>query len=259
MKLKYKKAILLTTMSTIGIAMLALSFHRDKPKAEVETGLQTILQTQISEDGSTGKESQTLFKATQEPTITPTAALSPTVPPTPTEIPVYPIEQAGTYPEIDELFKNYYDAKTKQDVKTLKNILSDPSKAETEKELLSKTEYIEDYRKIKTYTKKGPKEGTYIVYVYHEIKFTSINTAAPGLAKFYVVTDENNKLKIFSGDLDAETKAYYDARNKDEDVAALIAMTEEKSDKAKAKDEDLQNFWKSIDEMSKKKTKSKTE
>jgi hypothetical protein len=46
-----------------------------------------------------------------------------------------------------------------------------------------------------------------------------------------------------------ELKTYFDARNEDEDVVALIDMTNEKSEEAKAKDEDLLNFWKNIDEM----------
>lgn len=255
MKLKYKKIILLTTMSTMGIGMLTLSVSKDKSSAEESAGLRTILETRISDEANADQ----LLMATDAPTATPsvTAALTPI--PTPTEIPIYPIEQAGTYPEIDDLFKTYYEAKNNRDIKTLKSILSDPSKVEPEEELQAKTEYIEDYRKITTYTKKGLTEGTYIVYVYHEIKFTSINTPAPGLAKFYVITGDDNKLKIFSGDLDSETKEYFDARNKDEDVIALIEMTDEKSEKAKKKDEDLANFWKSIDAISKKNKKTDSE
>jgi hypothetical protein len=145
--------------------------------------------------------------------------------------------------------QDYYTAKNNRDLKTLKTLLSDPSQADSQEDLQKKTEYIEEYRNIKTYTKKGFKEGTYIVYVYHEIKFTSINTPAPGLAQFYIITDADNKLKIFSGTKDPETQAYYDQRNEDEDVAALIEMTNEKGKKAIKEDEDLLNFWKSIDEM----------
>jgi hypothetical protein len=66
------------------------------------------------------------------------------------------------------------------------------------------------------------------------------------------VTGEDGKLKIFSGEMDEETKAYYDARNNDEDVAELIEMTDKKSDEAIKSDEDLQSFWESINELANK-------
>lgn len=248
MKLKYKKIILLTTMSTMGIGILTLSVNHDRPKAEENLSAKTTLSTELlTEDSNT--ENAGLMKSAEGLTAVPTETVTPTPEPSPTPIPIYPIEKAGTYPEIDTLFDQYYDAKNSRDIETLKSILSDPSKVETEEQLQTKTEYIEDYRKIKTYTKKGIEEGTYIVYVYHEIKFTSINTPAPGLAKFYVVTGEDNKLKIYSGEMDEETKAYFDARNADEDVIALIEMTDEKSKKAIEQDQDLQSFWESIDEI----------
>ncbi len=248
MKLKYKKIILLTTLSTMGIGMLTLSVSKDRPRAEENTGVKAVYEE--NEDNSDLAAGE---KGTDVTALNENAAFSltttPTPIPSPTPIPIYSIEEPGTYPEIDTLFESYYNAKNNLDIETLKSLLSDPDAATSEEELQMKTEYIEDYRKVKAYTKKGMTEGTYIVYVYHEIKFTGINTSAPGLAKFYVVTGADNKLKIFSGEMDADTKAYYDVRNQDEDVAALISMTDEKSKQAIEKDEDLQNFWESIDKM----------
>ncbi len=250
MKLKYKKIMLLTTMSTMGIGILTLSVSQDRPRAE-EREARTAISAEVLPDAEGDVSTQQLPKAANtalaasllEATPTPTPI------PSPTPIPVYPIEQAGTYPVIDTLFDSYYDAKENCDIDAMKEILSDPEMVCTEELLQTKTEYIEDYRNVKTYTKKGMIDGTYIVYVYHEIKFTSINTPAPGLAKFYVITDGEGKLKIFSGDMDYEIRAYYDERDGDEDVIALVAMTDEKSTQAKAKDQDLSNFWEKIDAM----------
>ena len=50
-------------------------------------------------------------------------------------------------------------------------------------------------------------KDTYIVYVYHEIKFNSINTLAPGLSKFYVITDSEGNLKIYSEEMDRNYKS----------------------------------------------------
>jgi hypothetical protein len=249
MKLKYKKIILLTTMSTMGIGILTLSVSQDGPKSQ-GSSIQTILNTEIAED-KVATEDNTLMAAADSTAARMAEAATPTPIPTPTPVPDYPVEEKGTYPEIDKLFETYYTAKNNRDIKTLKSIISDPTKVESEEELQARTEYIEDYKNIETYTKKGLKEGTYIVYVYHEIKFTSINTPAPALSKFYVVTGEDNKLKIYSGEMDAEEKAYYDACSEDEDFVALAELTDKKSTKAKKKDEDLASFWKSIEKMAK--------
>ncbi|HWT26787.1 MAG TPA: hypothetical protein VN131_02505, partial [Mobilitalea sp.] len=72
---------------------------------------------------------------------------------------------------------------------------------------------------------------------------------APGLAKFYLITDKDGKLKIFSGEMDPQLKAYFDARNDDADVQKLIKMTNDKSAAAKKKDGDLMKFWQDIDKM----------
>lgn len=249
MKLKYKKIILLTTMSTMGIGLLTLSVSHDK--SDAKESLSPNAKTQIMAETDTTDEDVTALSAQLSADITavPTLIATPIPSPTPTPLPVYDIEEAGTYPKIDKLVKEYYTAKKNSDVDSLKGLLSDPSQADSQEELQKKTEYIEDYSNIKTYTKKGFKDGTYIVYAYHEIKFTGINTPAPGLAKFYILTDSDNKLKIFSGEMDEETKAYYDERNSDEDVVNLIEMTDKAGKDAIKKDEDLKNFWKSIDEM----------
>ncbi len=246
MKLKYKKMILLTTMSTMGIGLLTISISHDKTNADEGAYKDSIVQTAMSDETVVESDIFTAGDSAIEGEVT--AAPTSTPIPTPTPLPVYDIEDTG-YPKITKLIENYYSAKNNRDVDTLKSLLSDPSEADTQEELQQKTEYIDDYRNITVYVKKGYIEGTYVVYAYHEIKFTSINTPAPGLAKFYVITDSSGELKIFSGELDPEVKAYYDERNSDEDVIALINMTEEKSDKAIESDEDLLNFWKNIDEM----------
>lgn len=234
MKLKYKKIILLTTMSIMGIGLLTLSVDNGKSSAQENKKAvqETLADPQVSETPSV------IVVAT--PTVTSV--------PSPTPLPVYDIEK-DKYPEINKLFQDFYKAKTDRDIDAIKNLLSDPTKVDSQDDLQKKTEYIEEYTGIKTYVKKGYVDGTYITYVYHEIKFTGITTPAPGLSKFYVITDSNGKLKIYSGEMDAETKAYYDERNNDEDVAALIKMTNKKSKEAVKNDEDLQDFWNSIKKL----------
>jgi len=251
MKLKYKKIILLTTMSTMGIGLLTLSVSHYRTKAEESLSNGVSIEGGLLADNSVATQKAMISEVTVEPTTLPTITMAPTPIPTPTPLPIYNIEKEVD-PAITTLFETYYTAKNKSDVDKLKAILSDSTKVESQEDLQKKTEYIEEYLKIKAYAKKGVADGTYIVYVYAEIKFANINTPAPGLAKFYVITGEDNKLKIFSGEMDEATKAYFDERNNDADVVELMEMTNEKSKKAIDKDEDLQNFWESIDEIASK-------
>ena len=241
MKLKYKKMILLTTICTMGIGMVILSIIQERPRAE---GLVAASE----DDNKKAEDNIDLFAKNDsgdkdinaEPTATPKPS------PTPTPIPVYDLEDSG-YPEIEELFESYYAAKTKPDVKKIKSLLSNPEHVYSEEELLERTGFVEEYRNIKPYVKKSLYEDTYIVYAYSEIKITGIETPAPGLARFYLITDDEGDLKIYSEEMDEEIAAYYKDRNKDDDVKKLIDKTEKAFVKAKEKDEDLFNFWEAIE------------
>ncbi|NLZ82922.1 MAG: hypothetical protein GX915_04580 [Clostridiales bacterium] len=246
MKLKYKKVIMLTTMSTMLIGLLTLSISKDNSKAEEATNTDLLLEadTLIEEDNNivTALAETRRFVETAsipEPTATPI--------PTPTPMPIFDFEKEAD-PEIHALFEDYFTAKKSCDVDKIKSLLTNQAKAPSVEELQSKTEYIDDYRNVKTYLKKGPIEDTFIAYVYQEIKFTGVNTMAPGLSKFYLVKEEG-QYKIFSDEMDTELVEYYDARNEDADVKELLDKTNQRGEEAKANDEDLKNFWDSIDKL----------
>lgn len=240
MKLKYKKIILLTTMSTMGIGLLTLSISRDYPKAEesIRTGIEQ--EQSLVEEGDNASIMAFTANDLSEESL---PELEPTPIPTPTPAPVYNFEDEDKYPEIKKLINDYYVAKQKNEVGTLKKFLSDPEMVDSKEELKSKTEFIEDYKNIKCYIKKSKDEGSFIVYVYYEIKFISVKTAAPCLSRFYIVTDESGEYKILSGEIDSETKEYYDERNNDQDVLELVQETNQKSEVALENDKLLKHFW----------------
>jgi hypothetical protein len=256
MKLKYKKIILLTTMSTMGIGLLTLSISQENPRAEESLNQGITQESDVMDtDASDLTDSAFALKepdVTLEPsvTLTPTPTPSPTPTPTPVPLPIYDFEEE-TPPEIVAFFKDYYVAKSSRDIDKLKAMSSDPSLAMTEDELKKGVAdlHIEDYRNIKCYAKKGYEEGSYIVYIYHEIKFTSILTTAPGLARDYLVTDSEGNLKSFCGEMDPVLREYYDERLEDDDVQDLIKYTEEKKKEAKKKDEALATYWEYLDNV----------
>ncbi len=233
----------------MGIGLLTLSISQSKPKAE--DGINSDGQLAKVQDEKNNKEAFAMSALNLEPevdvTLETTPTPSPTPIPTPTPIPVYPLEEVEG---MDEFIDEYYIAKTAIDVDKLKTLYLNPSKVETREQLQKLVQYIEEYKNIKTHTKRGIDEGTYIVFAYHEIKFSSINTLAPGLSKFYVTKDSNGEFKIISdSDMTPIEEEYYNARNYDEDVQELISKTNENGEKAKEKDEDLMIFWSGLDEL----------
>lgn len=221
----------------MGIGMVTLSIAPNKNNKTEES----INIVELNEDKSNSNNDN---GNTISGTVTPTQATTPTPSPspTPTPLPVYNLEEDG-YPKITKLMKSYYKAKLNCDVDNFKTILSDPTNIESKKQLQKDIQYVEDYNKIKCYVKKGFIKDTYIVYVYNEVKFINIDTPAPATDQFYVVTDDEGNVKIFSGEFDAETEEYYRARLQDADVIKLLDETNAKAKKAKKKDKDLKSFW----------------
>lgn len=247
MKLKYKKVILLTTMSTMGIGLLTLSISQDRPQAKENDGAAqeaaSLLSGEVSGNMEINMDDEGAV-VTITPTLAPTSTPTPIPSPTPTPVPVYPLEENA---EINEFIDDYYKAKASLDIDKIKSMHLDPDDAPTLEYLQSRMMYIEEYVNVKAYAKRGFRENSYIVYAYSEAKLSNIKTLAPGLGKLYLLKDTDGSFKIITGELSPEEKAYYDARNNDEDVLKLREETDAKGEAAKAQDEDLQIYWKGID------------
>lgn len=231
MRLRYKKAIILIFISTMligGITILILPNHNSKESMKYNHNYDNVVES-----------------ISPSPTKDPGLSITPSLTPSPSPLPVYQLETVG-YPEITKLMKDYYKAKLSCDITSLKKLLSDPSDVGTKKELKKKVQYFDKISNIKCYVKKSFKEGTYIVYVYNEVKFINIKTPAPAVYQFYIVTDSTGKLKIFSGTLDEETNQYYYERKNDSDVQKLIKDTNKKAEKAKKSDKSLKTFWNNL-------------
>lgn len=258
MKLKYKKVILLTMMSTMGIGLLTLSIapnkNETKESVKIVNGDEATVLANTNPDTDKVEAANTeIFALTNN--ATPTLMPSPSPSPSPTPLPVYELEDEG-YPEIDALMKQYYDAKLNCDVDAMKKIMSDSTNISSKKVMQEDVKFVEEYQNIKNYVKKGFKEGTYIVYTYNEIKYLNIKTPAPAVKKFFLATNDAGELKIYSGIYDDQTVEYYKSRDNDADVQKLIEDTNNKGDEAKKNDEYLKIFWESLD---KKQNKTETE
>ncbi|NLJ96511.1 MAG: hypothetical protein GX321_05110 [Clostridiales bacterium] len=253
MKLKYKKIILLTTLCTMGIGLLTLSLTQNNPKAEERENTNSKQEENIQEDALNKNDVATMSAIDDESKVdtdlaaTSTPTPSPTPSPTPTPIPVHPLEEAD---DMEPLFEEFYMAKVAIDLDKHRELYMNPDRVESKETLEKLVQYIEEYKNIKVYAKKGMDEGTFIVYVYHDIKFAGINTLAPGVSKFYVVTNEAGEYKIVDEkDMSSFELDYFLERNEDEDVQLLLQETNTKGEEAKDKDEDLMIFWNGLNNL----------
>ena len=93
-----------------------------------------------------------------------------------------------------------------------------------------------------TYSKPGLTEGSYVVYVYVEMKLTGIATQAPSLLEKYILPDSEGNLMLAETDRTPEVKEYAQKMQADDDVQALILDVSLAFENAMANDADLENF-----------------
>ena len=146
---------------------------------------------------------------------------------------------------INELFVTYFADLAKGDVEALGKIMVNaPDKDTVAKEI----EYIEDYQNIKCYSKEGVLDGTYVVYVYYEVKFKNIDTLAPSMIREYVCTNEDGTLYINNGTVDGEVAAWLDEVHASDSATELIQSVNKALNKAAESDEKLSSLIAKLNE-----------
>ncbi|MDE6844198.1 MAG: SH3 domain-containing protein [Lachnospiraceae bacterium] len=158
-----------------------------------------------------------------------------------TAVPEVPLEQDAV-PEINELFNTYYTAMVEGDTATMDKLVDKLDATEILKaEETSK--YIESYPVLEVYTKTGPKEGTYIAYVYYEVKFYDYDKPIPGMRTYYVCTDENGNYYLNEdGEEDKNALNYIRELTLQDDVIDLSNKTAVAYNDMVAEDETLFDF-----------------
>ena len=116
--------------------------------------------------------------------------------------------QENTIPEITELIDNYYTAQAEGDVDTIRSLVSDIEESEVLR-IVETSKYVENYPSLEIYTKAGPVDNTYIVYVCYELKFTDYDDLFPGMKVFYVCVDENGQYYINESEEGSDNELTY--------------------------------------------------
>ena len=107
--------------------------------------------------------------------------------------------EENAYPEVNALVERYYEASAAGDAEALSEIYKGLDETEILKAVAT-SEYIDKIDNITVYTKPGPVEGSYVAYVYNEVKLFDYDGKVPGLETLYICTDENGNLYI-NGDI----------------------------------------------------------
>lgn len=103
--------------------------------------------------------------------------------------------KTNAVPEVNELMRSYYNAYAEGDFAAL-SALAAPMPENEQSFIAMFSSYVDAYENLKCYTKPGLDDTSYLVSVYSEVRFTGIDTLAPGLEFFYVKTNEAGKLYI---------------------------------------------------------------
>lgn len=135
------------------------------------------------------------------------------------EVPDATMEE-NAYPEVNALVEKYYEASAEGDSETISQIYKGLDDTEILKAVAA-SEYIEKFDNITVYTKPGPVDGSYVAYVYNEVKLYDYEGNVPGLETLYICTDENGNLYINGDIADTNEIDYLKQINVQSDVIDL--------------------------------------
>ena len=118
------------------------------------------------------------------------------------------------------LVKKYYTAVSAEDEATLATIV-EPWNDTVKQETFALNEKFKSFENITTYSKEGPVDQSWLVYVYCECRVDGVDTGIPTLLNpLLVITTDSSDLKI-SSDRN-EYADYINESNTSADVQALI-------------------------------------
>lgn len=138
-------------------------------------------------------------------------------------------------PAVLEAVQQYYQAISSKDIETVRN-MSESFTEEDQQRI--ENNLVESYDNIATYSKTGPVDGSYVVYVYYEAKIPGIETATPSLISLYLETAEDGTL--YKADTnDEEVESYIQQCNEDSDVQSLMEEVNAKLEEVLEADPEL--------------------
>ena len=103
--------------------------------------------------------------------------------------------KVDAYPEVNDLINRYFKAYVGADFATLETLVTPLSEME-KSYITAMSQFYEEYRNVKCYTKQGLSKNSYIVSTCFDIKFKDQEVTAPSMVLFYVQTNKDGSLYI---------------------------------------------------------------
>ena len=131
--------------------------------------------------------------------------------------------EENSHSSIERLVSKYLDCIVNGDVDALESIVDELSDADKE-EVKKLDKAYESYSDLKCYTKKGPDEDSYIVFVCCDMKIAGVETLAPYISCLYIgPKDEsgNRYIRYNNVEEDQALQAYVQELEQDPEVKAL--------------------------------------
>ena len=127
---------------------------------------------------------------------------------------------ADVFPEVNALVETYLNALADGDEETYSSITNNMTDI-TRIRVTELGKYIEGFPAYNIFTKIGPLEGSYVVFVAVRAQLANLEAEMPGIYNLYVCTDEDGKLYINEDTVTEEEQEYIEAVNADASVVAL--------------------------------------
>lgn len=163
-------------------------------------------------------------------------------------IPNYTVKEVAleenAYADVNEFVNRYFAAMTSGDTAAIQSMQNDSQQKELLK-IEKESAYIDEFDGLKVYTKPGPLQASYVTFVYYEIKFSGIDTLAPGLTTLYICSNADGSLYINSMLSDQDTD-YIQKVVAQEDVGDLFSLVETKYAEAIDADANLSSFMEGL-------------
>jgi len=153
--------------------------------------------------------------------------------------------EENTHASIDKLVEKYCEYIASGDVEALEGIVDVLSDEEKEK-IQNRAAFIDSFENVACYTKNGPIEDSYIVFVCYDMKLINIETSAPDIICLYVGPKGDDGRRIHYGSIDASMQEYVAELEQDPEVQALYDDVSTRYQEAQEKDETLAAFIQKI-------------
>ena len=153
--------------------------------------------------------------------------------------------EKNTDEDLNAFIKLYFSAMADCDNNVLQDMVIDASQFKNADSLKKKAQYIKGYDNITVYTKEGPEEGNYVVFVLMNLTIAGVNSSPYDIMTLFVV-DGSHGFLIDNSNLVDERKSYIEQVKGDSDIQEIYRFVESKNEELRKEDPTLQAFYDTI-------------